>query len=816
MKICQTFPLAALTLAAMLIGLSPTTACAQQGAGTLPSSETVRSLLMNNWSNLLAIHYARQLTKDDPRLFGPYLSGLHSAIDWPVNQIDGATAFFRASANGGSADNGPERSPSLCEFSGDVKGDSAAADPGVRQSYPSAMCFDDGGVLNVEYLRETERALPIQIEKSYAMAPFRDFLIVRYTVINNVPAADQKSVHVRIAEVVDLNNKAALDHEESQEDLVDTGINEPVPGEQVKFMGAQWHPELNAWIADMTAPNGTFLVFGALQDMDRHRVFEPASDEIAFDEAIAPEMDVFDQEDLPQSLESDTARDLGLSLWKEDDIAPGGRMHYSFFYGVAGSMAEAQQIAQQARGPQMTDAWFEETGRLYAQWLQMGRQFDVPDPALQKAYRRVLVTNKQAQQPQFGSFVAATNPGYGFKVWPRDSSVTALGFAAAGHLDEAVKFYRWLAAVQEDGHDDQHPQGTWFTNYGYWTLKRPKTFVEPEWDSLGLFMIGVYHTWRLLGEVDPQAARKFLTDPLDGVPESPGSVYEAVHRAAEYIRTHINEHNYGPGDFSIWEEDFKWNTFTQVTYASGLNAASRLAEALGDTEAVNGWLNGASRVLEAIHRPASTEDCPGLWNDGESRWNRSTSTDCKRDDRLDASTDIAWVFGLVHADDSKVITQRDAVLSRLTPGEGDFGIARYEGYEFYHNNPASPGGTGEASAATPSWPQMDMYMDMLEHWRALDDVALQRLQWYASVTNVGYMPPGEAVDWQTKQPLPSTASEPVTGAWYVMALLNYLNLFDPRLPPLEQEPRRLPPPPRPIPMPPPPLPRLPSEPAAAP
>jgi hypothetical protein len=49
-----------------------------------------------------------------------------------------------------------------------------------------------------------------------------------------------------------------------------------------------------------------------------------------------------------------------------------------------------------------------------------------------------------------------------------------------------------------------------------------------------------------------------------------------------------------------------------------------------------------------------------------------------------------------------------------------------------------------------------------------------------------------------------------------MALLNYLNLFDPRLPPLEQEPRRLPPPPRPIPMPPPPLPRLPSEPAAAP
>jgi hypothetical protein len=57
-------------------------------------------------------------------------------------------------------------------------------------------------------------------------------------------------------------------------------------------------------------------------------------------------------------------------------------------------------------------------------------------------------------------------------------------------------------------------------------------------------------------------------------------------------------------------------------------------------------------------------------------------------------------------------------------------------------------------------------------------------QWYASVTNVGYMPPGEAVDWRTQRPLPSTDSEPVMASWYVMGLLNYLNLFDPRLPPL--------------------------------
>ena len=64
-------------------------------------------------------------------------------------------------------------------------------------------------------------------------------------------------------------------------------------------------------------------------------------------------------------------------------------------------------------------------------------------------------------------------------------------------------------------------------------------------------------------------------------------------------------------------------------------------------------------------------------------------------------------------------------------------------------------------------------------------MSLQRLKWYVKVTNAGYMPPGEGVDWPTDRPLPSTASEPVTGMWYVMGLLTYLDLFDPRLPPLE-------------------------------
>jgi GH15 family glucan-1,4-alpha-glucosidase len=297
-------------------------------------------------------------------------------------------------------------------------------------------------------------------------------------------------------------------------------------------------------------------------------------------------------------------------------------------------------------------------------------------------------------------------------------------------------------------------------------------------------MIGVYRTWQLLKQQNPQAADDFLTGPIQRIDQGPTSVYDAVRRTAQYISNNINDNGYGPGDFSIWEEDFEWATFTQASFASGLNAAQLLAMAMGEPENANTWLRSGHRILDTIHRAASAQPCPGLWNDGESRWNRATWINCTRDNRLDAASDVVWVFGLVVANDQRAVSQRNAVLSRLNPRHDGIGIARYEGDEFYHASAVSPGGQYEASTNMPAWPQLDMYLAMLEHWRGMDDIVLRRLQWYASATNVGYMPPGEALDWQLGRPLPSTSAEPVTASWYNMGLLNYLNLFDPRLPPL--------------------------------
>jgi hypothetical protein len=93
--------------------------------------------------------------------------------------------------------------------------------------------------LHVEYLRETELGLPIQIEKSYAMTPNQRFLVVRYTLTNNILPEDNRSVRVRFTEVVDVNNKAALNQEKSADDLAGTGLNEPNLDQPIKDIKAQ-------------------------------------------------------------------------------------------------------------------------------------------------------------------------------------------------------------------------------------------------------------------------------------------------------------------------------------------------------------------------------------------------------------------------------------------------------------------------------------------------------------------------------------------------------------------------------------------------
>lgn len=236
---------------------------------------------------------------------------------------------------------------------------------------------------------------------------------------------------------------------------------------------------------------------------------------------------------------------------------------------------------------------------------------------------------------------------------------------ASGYLDEAERYWRWMASVQERGENEEFPEGTWWTNYSYWTENEGIPFVQPEWDSLGLFTIGVYrHHLALLDSGRSTEADEFFQ-----------AMRPAVERAADFISDHLEDNGFGPAEFSIWEDTRQYAMFTQVTYASGLLAAAQLFDAAAGGERSESWLEAARSIRDAILRPYSEQDCSGLWDPEQRYFNRGVDPDCKVDSRVDASTDLIWVFGLLDVEDRKARQHRDQVLSRLSPTDYYQGIS---------------------------------------------------------------------------------------------------------------------------------------------
>jgi GH15 family glucan-1,4-alpha-glucosidase len=557
-------------------------------------------------------------------------------------------------------------------------------------------------------------------------------------------------------------------------------------------MSATWYPEHNAWIADMSQTNGTFLVMGSFGPMDHHVAGAPVTGGPDIRAATVQQF-----ASAPSSLVDSRAFsgvDVGIGLSKTIMLESTGRATLAYFYGIADSLSGAKTLAQSIQGTGSPGSWVDQTSNQWKAWLSsgMGTSLKAPVPQWTQAFQIALVTNRHSQQPEYGSFLAATNPSYHYKVWVRDAAVTALAFDATGYLNEAEKYWIWMAQVQADAStaSPQVPVGTWWTNYSYFARNVHIHFVEPELDSIGLFLIGIYRHHAALKARDPGRAAAFLE-----------IVWPAAQKAADYVNNEVRRldlalalssgsqptpssphfnFGFGPKDSSIWEEEEQYNAFTQTTYASGLHAAQLLALERGQASSAQAWAQASDTIREAIFRDTSIDPCPGNWHALKNYFIRAVQPDCTLDQRVDSSSGLLWIFGLLEAKSPRTALHRRAILLNLARGDFGYGISRYEGDGYYHTFGA--GGPNEALDFMPVWPQVSMYMAMLEHWLGMDDLAANRLSWYVATTLEGYATPGEAVDWVTERPLVSTASEPVTGAWYVLALLNQLGMFDSRLP----------------------------------
>jgi GH15 family glucan-1,4-alpha-glucosidase len=669
---------------------------------TLPSGTSAASLYLSNWQNIQAIWMAPVLNQTQTPQYGPRIAELHYSGNWGVNQIVDYTGFFRDETDG-------------------VKYDQA-------QDFTTTGYLDQSGVLHGDYGNYNGSSTPIEISRDFVMVPNEPFLITRYTLTN---PSSTTTYDWNVLDQVHLNN---------------TNTNDNVSG--------SYDSTRDALFGDMTT-SGQYVVFlGALQTPSSYQVGNDS--DCAATDTTASAWCQFDANGSLADNSSISTPNVDLGFQDEVSIAPNSTQTLYFYLGIAPTMSAAQAGSDTARA-QSGSYWYSQTATDYSNWLDSGKIISTSDSGVNTAYLRNLVVIKNAQNPSDGLFPAATNPGsYGYKAWVRDSSFDAMALDASGHYTEAEQFWNWMA-------DNQESTGTWHTTYDLWSGNYV-SFVEPEYDSVGEFLVGVYQDYRLSGN------STFLS-----------GVWPAVQAAANFIMNNVGTNGLGAEDNSIWEQTDQYNTFTEAFYIAGLRAAAHIALTEGSPSDADSWDGAASTVLSAVQRSYSWNP-PGEWNDTTGYYDQGVTSSSSPDTVIDSSSDELIALGDINAASDRAASQISIVEQALT--HDNWGIARYTGDTYYYTSQYSPAGN-EAGSAEPVWPNMTMLVALYEVYTGDISDALSRLQWYASVSGVGYMPPGEAVSWKTGQPVVSTMSEPFTAAAFVMTSLAYSGQYDPRIYPAD-------------------------------
>jgi GH15 family glucan-1,4-alpha-glucosidase len=683
-------------------------------AGTQPTALSTPALYLSNWTDLMGSWQSRQLTQ----LLGTQATGLRE-----LHYFGGPRTSARASQ--------------IVDHAGFFRDETDGHSYTLAANFDTEAWFEDSsaaaGVMTVRYL--TYRTAAVQprckISRSYAAVPNQPFFVVRYSLSNPTAA----SIEFNLLDQVHVNN-----------------LQPPTS------IHGFYDAARNALFADMRASGQFVVVLGAFAAADGHQAGDDANATVASADVGA--WHSFDQRGQLPGNNDVQAADVDLAFNQRVTLAAGASQDVYFYITVRPDVATAQAAADTARARPGAD-WFAQTATTYTSWLAnagQGRRIATGDAGLDALFEKELVAIKNLQNPAVGTFAASTNPSsYGHKNWVRDGSITAIALDASGHFAEAELYWRWMASAQTS-------DGSWKTTYDVWDGTY-LSFVEPEYDSVGQFIYGVYRHYEATGD------STFAND-----------LWPAVQAAANWILANISQSNgLGAADFSIWEEPergLEHNVFTQAWYVAGLYAAQWLSEMRGDTKLADWYAGGPGSILTALQRRSDAAP-PGLWNP-DGYYNRAVNPDDTVQPLQDSSSDILFPLGIVDPASGRANAHIGTMLGLLS--KDGYGIARYEDDRYYFDSPFDPAGN-EAGTPSPPWPQLGMWVAIYKMLTGDTADALARLQWFTSTTGAGYMPQGEALNTLTRQSVLSSMSEPLTASSFILAALVYERQYDLRIAP---------------------------------
>jgi len=324
------------------------------------------------------------------------------------------------------------------------------------------------------------------------------------------------------------------------------------------------------------------------------------------------------------------------------------------------------------RGPE----FFLHRARIY--WNQWVNKDDIPYgdlPApLVTLYKQSLLILR-TQIDNRGAIIAANdsdyltfnNDTYSY-MWPRDGALVAYALDLAGQPDVTRSFYEFCKDVLlPEGYllHKYNPDKSLGSSWHPWTDGVGGQQLPIQEDETALVIWALWEHYTRYKDVE---FIRSLYAPL-------------IRRAGEFLASYVEPHTGLPGpSYDLWEERHGIHTFTVAAVWAGLNAAANFAETFGDDTHAASFRKAQAGFKEAALKH--------LWDPERSRFVRRVTVDpvtglVDADVNIDASLYGIFQFGMLPADDPKVVATMQQIEDRLWCKTDIGGVARYEN-DYYH------------------------------------------------------------------------------------------------------------------------------------
>lgn len=398
----------------------------------------------------------------------------------------------------------------------------------------------------------------------------------------------------------------------------------------------------------------------------------------------------------------------------------------------------------------------------WQRWVNKSERFyaDLDEDVVKLFKHSLLIVRTQTDGN--GAIVAANdtdilhhNRDHYSYMWPRDGALVAYAMSMAGYSGMVAPFFQFCAdALTPDGflHHKYNPDGTVGSSWHPY-IYEGVTRLPIQEDETALVLFALWQDFTKHGNIElPQSLFRKL-----------------IRRAARFLATFIEPHLGLPKpSYDLWEERYGIFTFTCSAVYGGLVAAANFCGLFGDDDRSRVFMKAAMDIREAMLKH--------LWDEERGRFVRGLYLEdgvWVKDATLESSIYGIFEFGVLPADDPRVVSTMTAIKEGLHVKTEVGGIARYHHDYYFQRSADIDRVPGNPWIICTLW-VAEWEIETAKSVKDLDSPR-QTLEWVARhAMESGILP--EQLDPFDGSPV-SVAPLTWSHATFVLAIVKYVNKF---------------------------------------